>query len=75
MCEIEFAPLFLSSTTGSPLHRFKKPGSKNSSNIFEPSTTLHISNIAEGATEGEIQAPFREHGQVVLFKVTVRRVR
>jgi len=54
--------------TGSPLHRFKKPGSKNSSNIFEPSTTLHISNIAEGATEGEIQAPFREHGQVVLFK-------
>lgn len=54
--------------TGSPLHRFKKPGSKNSSNIFEPSSTLHISNIAEGATEGEIQAPFREHGQVVLFK-------
>jgi len=54
--------------TGSPLHRFKKPGSKNSSNIFEPSSTLHISNLAEGATEGEIQAPFREHGQVVLFK-------
>lgn len=54
--------------TGSPLHRFKKPGSKNSSNIFEPSSTLHISNIGESATDGEIQAPFREHGQVVLFK-------
>jgi hnRNP-L/PTB/hephaestus splicing factor len=54
--------------TGSPLHRFKKPGSKNSTNIFEPSSTLHISNLGEGATEAEIQAPFREHGNVVLFK-------
>ena len=29
----------------SPLHRFKKPGSKNYSNIFPPSSTLHLSNI------------------------------
>lgn len=29
----------------SPLHRFKKPGSKNYSNIFPPSATLHLSNI------------------------------
>lgn len=31
--------------SGSPLHRFKKPGSKNYSNIFPPSATLHLSNI------------------------------
>lgn len=29
----------------SPLHRFKKPGSKNFQNIFPPSSTLHLSNI------------------------------
>ena len=31
--------------TNSPLHRFKKPGSKNFQNIFPPTTTLHLSNI------------------------------
>ncbi|XP_041912397.1 polypyrimidine tract-binding protein 1b isoform X1 [Alosa sapidissima] len=31
--------------SSSPLHRFKKPGSKNYSNIFPPSSTLHLSNI------------------------------
>lgn len=31
--------------SNSPLHRFKKPGSKNYSNIFPPSATLHLSNI------------------------------
>lgn len=29
----------------SPLHRFKKPGSKNYLNIYAPSATLHLSNI------------------------------
>ena len=29
----------------SALHRFKKPGSKNYSNIYPPSATLHLSNI------------------------------
>ena len=29
----------------SPLHRFKKPGSKNYANIYPPSETLHLSNI------------------------------
>uniref|UniRef100_A0A3P8X8U6 RRM domain-containing protein n=1 Tax=Esox lucius TaxID=8010 RepID=A0A3P8X8U6_ESOLU len=33
--------------TNSPLHRFKKPGSKNFQNIFPPSTTLHLSNIPD----------------------------
>uniref|UniRef100_A0A3Q1BV39 RRM domain-containing protein n=1 Tax=Amphiprion ocellaris TaxID=80972 RepID=A0A3Q1BV39_AMPOC len=31
----------------SPLHRFKKPGSKNFQNIFPPSATLHLSNIPD----------------------------
>ena len=31
--------------TNSPLHRFKKPNSKNHHNIFPPSATLHLSNI------------------------------
>lgn len=31
--------------TSSPLHRFKKPGSKNYHNIYPPSSTLHLSNI------------------------------
>ncbi|CAG5121720.1 unnamed protein product, partial [Candidula unifasciata] len=29
----------------SPLHRFKRPGSKNCQNIFPPSQVLHLSNI------------------------------
>uniref|UniRef100_A0A3Q2EIW4 Polypyrimidine tract binding protein 3 n=1 Tax=Cyprinodon variegatus TaxID=28743 RepID=A0A3Q2EIW4_CYPVA len=33
--------------SGSALHRFKKPGSKNFNNIFPPSATLHLSNIPE----------------------------
>lgn len=31
--------------TNSPLHRFKKPGSKNYNNIFPPGNVLHLSNI------------------------------
>ena len=31
--------------TNSPLHRFKKPGSKNYNNIHPPSSVLHLSNI------------------------------
>uniref|UniRef100_A0A8C5DGD5 RRM domain-containing protein n=1 Tax=Gouania willdenowi TaxID=441366 RepID=A0A8C5DGD5_GOUWI len=33
--------------SGSPLHRFKKPGSKNFQNIFPPSATLHLDGIGE----------------------------
>ncbi|KAK2120155.1 Polypyrimidine tract-binding protein 3 [Saguinus oedipus] len=33
--------------SNSPLHRFKKPGSKNFQNIFPPSATLHLSNIPQ----------------------------
>ncbi|NXK74895.1 PTBP3 protein, partial [Amazona guildingii] len=31
--------------SNSPLHRFRKPGSKSFQNIFPPSDTLHLSNI------------------------------
>ena len=54
----------------SSLHRFKKPGSKNYSNIYPPSATLHLSNIPQSVTEEDIRGAFqRETGvQVVNFK-------
>lgn len=44
----------------SPLHRFKKPGSKNFKNIFPPVRTLHLSNIPESVTEDDLQTMFSE---------------
>ncbi|MEQ2174953.1 Polypyrimidine tract-binding protein 1 [Goodea atripinnis] len=41
--------------SNSPLHRFKKPGSKNYSNIFPPSATLHLSNIPKDRKMALIQ--------------------
>ena len=52
----------------SGLHRFKKPGSKNYSNIFPPSSTLHLSNIPPSATEDQIVKPFKDIGGVKGFK-------
>ncbi|XP_031564300.1 polypyrimidine tract-binding protein 2-like [Actinia tenebrosa] len=54
--------------SNSPLHRFKKPGSKNFQNIFPPSRTLHLSNIPEGVTEEELTAHFSEAGEVTDFR-------
>merc|ERR1712018_324722 len=54
--------------TNSPLHRFKKPGSKNFQNIFPPIRTLHLSNIPESVTEEEIQEMFKEHGTISNFQ-------
>jgi polypyrimidine tract-binding protein 2 len=45
--------------SNSSLHRFKKPGSKNYSNIFPPSTTLHLSNIPSTVSEEELKEIFR----------------
>ncbi|KAK2554617.1 Polypyrimidine tract-binding protein 1 [Acropora cervicornis] len=50
--------------TSSPLHRFKKPGSKNFQNIFPPSRTLHLSNIPESTSEDELVDAFTETGTV-----------
>ncbi|XP_046336435.1 polypyrimidine tract-binding protein 1-like isoform X7 [Haliotis rufescens] len=52
----------------SPLHRFKRPGSKNCQNIFPPSAVLHLSNIPKDTEEGEITTKFAEHGAVKAFK-------
>ncbi|EDO26232.1 predicted protein, partial [Nematostella vectensis] len=52
----------------SPLHRFKKPGSKNFQNIFPPSRTLHLSNIPESVTEEELTSMFEDCGDVADFR-------
>jgi len=54
--------------TNSPLHRFKKPNSKNHHNIFPPSATLHLSNIPPTTEEDALKELFVEHGEVVAFK-------
>ncbi|XP_046883352.1 polypyrimidine tract-binding protein 2-like [Hypomesus transpacificus] len=51
--------------SNSPLHRFKKPGSKNFQNIFPPSSTLHLSNIPEDVTEEDISLLFSNAGGTV----------
>ena len=48
--------------TDSPLHRYKKPGSKNFNNIFPPSPVLHLSNIPPGITEEFLRALFTDRG-------------
>ncbi|XP_008305626.1 polypyrimidine tract-binding protein 2 isoform X1 [Cynoglossus semilaevis] len=53
----------------SPLHRFKKPGSKNFQNIFPPSSTLHLSNIPQDVTEDDLRLLFSNTGgSVKAFK-------
>ncbi|KAL1783448.1 polypyrimidine tract-binding protein 1 isoform X2 [Sigmodon hispidus] len=49
----------------SPLHRFKKPGSKNFQNIFPPSATLHLSNIPPSVSEDDLKNLFSSNGGVV----------
>ncbi|XP_051957377.1 polypyrimidine tract-binding protein 1b [Xyrauchen texanus] len=51
--------------SNSPLHRFKKPGSKNYSNIFPPSSTLHLSNIPPSIVEDELKILFASNGALV----------
>jgi hypothetical protein len=60
--------------TNSPLHRFKKPGSKNFQNIFSPSTTLHLSNIPPSCNEEQLRTAFetQANAQVVQFKFFIR---
>jgi len=58
--------------TNSPLHRFKKPGSKNFQNIFPPSEVLHLSNIPSDVSEEFLKELFTKHGEVHGFKFFVR---
>ncbi|KAM4022059.1 polypyrimidine tract-binding protein 2 [Anomaloglossus baeobatrachus] len=46
----------------SPLHRFKKPGSKNFQNIFPPAATLHLSNIPQSISEDDLRTLFTNTG-------------
>ena len=48
--------------SNSPLHRFKKPDSKNYQNIYPPSATLHLSNIPSTVGDEEITEAFKEKG-------------
>lgn len=54
--------------SSSPLHRFKKPGSKNFLNIYPPSSTLHLSNIPPTVDEDTLKEAFTQHGTVANFK-------
>ncbi|VVC39894.1 Hypothetical protein CINCED_3A004085 [Cinara cedri] len=47
--------------TSSPLHRFKKPGSKNYHNIYPPSSTLHLSNIPTTLSEDFLKTAFENN--------------
>ncbi|XP_049460788.1 polypyrimidine tract-binding protein 3-like isoform X1 [Epinephelus fuscoguttatus] len=51
--------------SGSALHRFKKPGSKNFNNIFPPSATLHLSNIPSSVSEDVLKDLFSSTGFTV----------
>jgi len=51
--------------SNSPLHRFKKPGSKNYQNIYPPSATLHLSNIPPTVDEEQIKDAFTQADAVV----------
>uniref|UniRef100_G3UBJ5 Polypyrimidine tract-binding protein 1 n=1 Tax=Loxodonta africana TaxID=9785 RepID=G3UBJ5_LOXAF len=51
--------------SNSPLHRFKKPGSKNFQNIFPPSATLHLSNIPPSISEDDLKILFSSNGGMV----------
>ncbi|GIX77498.1 polypyrimidine tract-binding protein 1 [Caerostris extrusa] len=53
--------------SSSPLHRFKKPGSKNYLNIYAPSATLHLSNIPPSVTEEQIKQAFIDEAGVTVI--------
>jgi hnRNP-L/PTB/hephaestus splicing factor len=52
----------------SPLHRFKKPGSKNFFNIYAPNQTLHLSNISQTTSQEKVQELFAKYGNIINFK-------
>ncbi|CAK9300178.1 unnamed protein product [Gordionus sp. m RMFG-2023] len=60
----------------SPLHRFKKPGSKNYNNIVPPSSVLHLSNIPLDMEENFVRNLFDNSGfNVKGFKYFVNEKR
>uniref|UniRef100_A0A8B9GAH8 Polypyrimidine tract binding protein 3 n=1 Tax=Amazona collaria TaxID=241587 RepID=A0A8B9GAH8_9PSIT len=51
--------------SNSPLHRFRKSGSKSFQNIFPPSDTLRLSNIPPSATVEDMENLFENTGSTV----------
>ncbi|XP_014811904.1 PREDICTED: polypyrimidine tract-binding protein 3 isoform X1 [Calidris pugnax] len=51
--------------SNSPLHRFRKPGSKNFQNVFPPSATLHLANIPPSVTVDDLKNLFENVGFTV----------
>ncbi|NWX79351.1 PTBP3 protein, partial [Alca torda] len=51
--------------SNSPLHRFKKPGSKSYQNIFPPCDTLHLANIPPSVTVDYLKNLFASAGSTV----------
>ncbi|CAL4094763.1 unnamed protein product [Meganyctiphanes norvegica] len=52
--------------SNSPLHRFKKPGSKNYQNIFPPGPVLHLSNLPTDIDSRELEEAFTDAGATVV---------
>jgi len=50
--------------TDMPVHRFKIAGSKNERHIVAPSSVLHVSSVADGATEQQLTELFAQYGAV-----------
>ncbi|NXG94193.1 PTBP3 protein, partial [Stercorarius parasiticus] len=51
--------------SNSPLHRFKRPGSKSYQNIFPPCDTLHLANIPPSVTVDYLKNLFASAGSTV----------
>ncbi|NXP11883.1 PTBP3 protein, partial [Thinocorus orbignyianus] len=51
--------------SNSPLHRFRKPGSKNFQYIFPPSATLHLASIPPSVTVDDLKKLFVDVGSTV----------
>ncbi|KFV97800.1 Polypyrimidine tract-binding protein 3, partial [Eurypyga helias] len=51
--------------SNSPLHRFKKPGSKSFQNVFPPSATLYLSSVPSSVTEDDLKKLFESTGSTV----------
>ncbi|XP_067938190.1 polypyrimidine tract-binding protein 1-like [Watersipora subatra] len=58
--------------TTSDLHRYRKLGTRNLSNIYAPSATLHLANLPEPTEEQTLVKEFSNYGTVVAFKFFVK---
>jgi len=52
--------------TNSPLHRYKRPGSRNERHICPPSPTLYVSNLPDDVNGDDLKAFFSQDDHKVL---------